>query len=406
MNFWNVVDWVSILGSIPVLTSWFMFDASVYAVNDAVTSVIQQGQMYDVDELNSLYSLVDDVNWNAKLQRYWFCMYPLIVMLRLFKSFHAQPRLALVTRTLVQCSVDVAHFGLVLSVISITYCVGGICLFGQDLDNYANFPRSLHSTFRMILGDTNWDDLAMVGEVPAGAYYWTFNVLLATIMLNMLLAIIMDTYSKVKDSIGDNAETLISQGHEIVNRYRLVKAGNLVRMSKVYEVFCQLATEKLKEENVAEYTNADGTVDWQQMQEDGKQQAETSTELLTFDHILKAVKGITPEQVKELMKGGKVQFEKVNPSSSDERSALDDITHDLNTLTAALKELEAHVQYIDPDQLDPNFLSEFGAPPGADLLPSLEDLAVMYKEGLVTRQEFDACKPLVLAHLGIDTVHV
>ena len=51
-------------------------------------------------------------------------------------------------------------------------------------------------------------------------------------MLNMLLAIIMDTYMQVKGRVG-HCETLWSQAKEIYRRYRQLKRGERVSLSHI-----------------------------------------------------------------------------------------------------------------------------------------------------------------------------
>jgi hypothetical protein len=43
-----------------------------------------------------------------------------------------------------------------------------------------------------------------VGRLEAGAWFWTFMVLLSFVLLNMLIAIVMDAYSEVKDAAKDS----------------------------------------------------------------------------------------------------------------------------------------------------------------------------------------------------------
>jgi len=54
-------------------------------------------------------------------------------------------------------------------------------------------------------------------------------------MLNMLLAIVMDIYTEVRGSIGDNAETLWSQAYEIWRRHRQKQRGERVSLMYILE---------------------------------------------------------------------------------------------------------------------------------------------------------------------------
>ena len=105
-------------------------------------------------------------------------------------------------------------------------------LFGQELEDFANIGRAFNTVFRIMLGDFDWDEMNDVGRLVAGIWFWTFTWLVVLVMLNMLLAIIMDVYTEVKGSMG-NAETLFSQTREIFSRWRDQRRGRRVSLEYV-----------------------------------------------------------------------------------------------------------------------------------------------------------------------------
>jgi len=75
-----------------------------------------------------------------------------------------------------------------------------------------------------------------VGRQQAGIWLWAFMWLLNLIMLNMLIALVMDVYAEVKGSIGSDSETLYSQSIEIVQRWRERRAGRLISLQAILAV--------------------------------------------------------------------------------------------------------------------------------------------------------------------------
>merc|ERR1719158_1398908 len=73
-------------------------------------------------------------------------------------------------------------------------------LWGQEQDDFTNFGRASNAVFRIMLGDYDWDELTRVGRQQAGLWFWAFTWLVNLIMLNMLLAIVMDVYAKAKSA--------------------------------------------------------------------------------------------------------------------------------------------------------------------------------------------------------------
>ena len=59
--------------------------------------------------------------------------YPLIIILRLFKAFAAQPRLAMVTKTLETAGQELVEFGLVFMSVFVTFTISGVGLFGREV---------------------------------------------------------------------------------------------------------------------------------------------------------------------------------------------------------------------------------------------------------------------------------
>mmetsp|Transcript_102691 Transcript_102691/g.320019 ORF Transcript_102691/g.320019 Transcript_102691/m.320019 type:complete len:429 (+) Transcript_102691:1296-2582(+) len=183
----------------------------------------------------------------VKMQKdFLFCVYiyPNIMMLRLFKSFAAQPRLAIVTATLQRASVDLLHFGLVFFSVFLCMLVNSMLFFGQDLENFSTFPRAFHSCFLAMFGDWDWDALKEIGYFKAQVWFWLFLVVNVLILMNMLLAIIMDAYTAEKVKAG-SAQSLWSQTWEMRRRRKEFKRKERVRLNDIWDVF-------LKEGNMDE----------------------------------------------------------------------------------------------------------------------------------------------------------
>ena len=86
-----------------------------------------------------------------------YAFIPIVLTLRFFKVFAAQPRLALVTSTLVESFGDVLHFAFVFVAIFLCFAASAMCLFGLYEEEYASFPRALAATFRVMESDESFD---------------------------------------------------------------------------------------------------------------------------------------------------------------------------------------------------------------------------------------------------------
>merc|ERR1719359_2288296 len=90
------------------------------------------------------------VHWVTFTQK-WLARYPLIIVFRLFKSFHAQPRLALVTMTLKSSFDDLFHFLIVFFSVMLGFVTSAATLFGREVDDLVTFTRGWIYCVRLIL---------------------------------------------------------------------------------------------------------------------------------------------------------------------------------------------------------------------------------------------------------------
>merc|ERR1719277_2932206 len=142
-----------------------------------------------------------------------------MIMLRLFKSFDAQARLAVVTNTLSMAAQDLIHFFVVFFGVFFCLCLSAVLFFGQDLFEFTTIFRAIHTCFRTMFGDWDWESMEQVRRSIAMVWFSIFMLLMVMILLNMLLAIIMENYMKVKQKISDPA-LAVPLGKQMQEMYR------------------------------------------------------------------------------------------------------------------------------------------------------------------------------------------
>merc|ERR1719191_646977 len=92
----------------------------------------------------------------------------------------------------------------------------------------------MNSCWRLLIGDYDWDELVGIGRLETSLWFWMFTILLQTIMLNMLLAVILDKYTDVKGNMG-SADTLMTQSAEIYHRWRDLRAGKILSLEGILQ---------------------------------------------------------------------------------------------------------------------------------------------------------------------------
>ena len=204
---WIAVDWVSIGVAIVVLMCFVTLQLELSGVNQASRVLTATGSNVGRDThvkmISYFFAKVDVMCSHKPNFRLTLCLYPMIVMLWLLKSFTAQPRLAVVTATLTTAEQDRGHFFIVFTSVYICVAVNRVPLFEQDRVDLPTFNRSFHTCFRAMFGDWNQDAMQEVGRILTGGWFWTFMSVMVVILLNMLLAILMDAHTEVKQNAGN-----------------------------------------------------------------------------------------------------------------------------------------------------------------------------------------------------------
>jgi hypothetical protein len=234
----NFVDWLSVISAMVLVAFWiqhqFMLETMRQLMREADYKI--PGSWSDDDKRTEYFDIVQLIVQRTIIFRTLLAVYPFVIVSRFFKAFSSQPRLAVVTRTITVASVDIIHFLVVFLLVLTVYASSAMILFGQEDAYFANFMRSFFSVFRILNGDFDWSQLHQVGRPQAYLWFLSFVILLNWIMLNMLLAIIMDVYTSVKGEIGPGAETLWSQSYEIYSRKKAVLSGEKVSLSAILTI--------------------------------------------------------------------------------------------------------------------------------------------------------------------------
>lgn len=241
IGFWNCVDWISIAIAAAITGLFVRLNLEIMSVNSsladfakaAVPSGSQRSHARDMEQIRSFYDKVENMTSAESMFRIWLCVYPVILMLRLFKSFAAQPRLAVVTNTFKTAWDDLVHFALVFFSVYLCMAVNAILFFGQDSVDFSTIDRAFHSCFMAMLGSWDWEEMKGIGLIRAFLWLFAFMLIMVMLLLNMLLAIIMESYSQVK-VLAENEPSLGMQIQNMIRRFQQNRRGERVRLKDIW----------------------------------------------------------------------------------------------------------------------------------------------------------------------------
>jgi|TARA_B110000208_G_scaffold147464_1_gene177923 hypothetical protein len=118
-------------------------------------------------------------------------------ILRLFKQLDFQEQFNIVTQTIILKFGALAHFAALFFSVFALFVVAGMLTFGSDLDEFSSFDKAFYSCYLMMMGDPDVPAAMRTLESSSQVvsfilYYYSFMAIVFFILLNVLLAIIVE----------------------------------------------------------------------------------------------------------------------------------------------------------------------------------------------------------------------
>jgi len=222
---WTILQALTIIGGVMVVAG-YMYE---FMLRDGVRTTFESvaaSQLQDVpaDTSNDGITLIEEAdNMNDYMANFRIVtgLYCLLCMVRFFTSFSAQPRLAVVTTTLEVSAFDIVHFLIVLAPTWLAYALAGCFIFGRRMEEFATLDASIGYCFKlMIEGEFDWPYYSQENTFTTMFWMWTFMVLLNLIMLNLVLAIILDVYGSIRRETGKSETAWLTLWRMLLQLYR------------------------------------------------------------------------------------------------------------------------------------------------------------------------------------------
>eukprot|EP00929_Paragymnodinium_shiwhaense_P090946 TRINITY_DN5101_c0_g1_i3.p1 TRINITY_DN5101_c0_g1~~TRINITY_DN5101_c0_g1_i3.p1 ORF type:complete len:857 (+),score=252.61 TRINITY_DN5101_c0_g1_i3:105-2675(+) len=270
-NGWTWVDIFCVLGGYVLMMTYLALFGGLSLVKDKAMDVrvndpLQPnvssyeypfaGRSYE-DYVMALHWEASDLSYNFMWGKILLCWYTVMIAVKFFQCFSAQPKLAVVTNTLVQAGTDVAHFLIVFIVIFFAFVISGMFMYGRRMWEFSSFTQSSITCFLMCLGEFDMNEYMEDMQYTGFLWFFLFQVLLILLMLNMLMAIIMDVYTEVKADAA-SATAIWDQGVEVIQdtigRLRGKKAGSASIISHISEL--QTKSGQVDEKDLIEHVGS------------------------------------------------------------------------------------------------------------------------------------------------------
>lgn len=220
-GFWNCVDWVNI--TLCLLTGIAWLDTITCMLDDSFNHLLSDFKI-NVDVMTLSSDNMEDITSQlTKLRiRYWMVQVTMavntaFVVAKFFKSFQSNARLRVVSTTFKKAFVDLVHFAIMFSTIFLPFVLIGHILFGSDIQEFASVTSAVNTGITCLMGDFAWyvDDSPtfFTSQLPSGmpkmvlmVWYVSFMFLVFLVLLNMLLAVILEHYTEVSGDVHFEAD--------------------------------------------------------------------------------------------------------------------------------------------------------------------------------------------------------
>lgn len=124
---------------------------------------------------------------------------------RLFKYCLFHRRLSTISSIVFNARNDLVYFFILFSLISLAFGVAGTMLFGSTNANFRTLGASVRTLLLVLLGEFDPTEYGAQPELPqlGLAFFWLYIIISFLLLLNVLLAVVIDAFILAKAEAGD-----------------------------------------------------------------------------------------------------------------------------------------------------------------------------------------------------------
>ncbi|KAF4654863.1 hypothetical protein FOL47_009714, partial [Perkinsus chesapeaki] len=224
-------------------------------------------------------------------------------------------------------------------------------LFGKRLEEWSTAGKAINTAFLFLMGDFSFKPMSEVAPISAAVWFWVFMILVFLVMLNMLLAIVMDTYTNVKEAAkaADSVplpEKLL-QSERWSWRRLLGLKGREDKSSPVTPRHAGLGRTRTKRFTLLLEALEPEAVDWRSQVEKSSTNVDLTDceeELVTLEQLMAI--GIPAEEGKALLHAANTVPFIVEEGSKVEEVTMDDLKAQLKNCQDGLDELKRSMKAL------------------------------------------------------------
>eukprot|EP01064_Diplonema_japonicum_P011224 TRINITY_DN1849_c0_g1_i3.p1 TRINITY_DN1849_c0_g1~~TRINITY_DN1849_c0_g1_i3.p1 ORF type:complete len:1183 (+),score=217.19 TRINITY_DN1849_c0_g1_i3:57-3605(+) len=183
-GFWVAFDFVNLS---LFITAWYF---TALSWDTQLKSVLQTSYYPDGYE---------EIAWQGQMGAFVSAGNGLFTFCRIFYFLQLHPQLNLLTKTVQKASSDLFGIVIIFIIVFIAFSLVAFVVYGLALEDFRDFPQTVISLCRMLLGDFDFKELLIERRIMTPIIFALYNALAVFILLNMVIAILDDAFGKVQE---------------------------------------------------------------------------------------------------------------------------------------------------------------------------------------------------------------
>lgn len=148
-----------------------------------------------------------------RLCSFW---YSVLLVLRYLRGFTGTPRMAILMQSVLAFSTVYFHYLVIFFLIFGTYALCGYYMFGERLVAWSTFGHCVSSLFQILCGQVDYDELHEIAPLSAAFWFISFLILVMQLLLGILTAAVLHTYSEVRGRLGEPGDSFLKQANNLL----------------------------------------------------------------------------------------------------------------------------------------------------------------------------------------------
>ena len=227
---WNIIDAARLSLQVAIAAIWVRIISHPQRLDLQLPLPADQ-QFVTLDGVGKLFHTYAQLNAFSVI----------VCLMTVFKHLNTSPKYGILVRTILKAAPELMTFLSIWVLTFLTFAVMGMLMFGTALPEWNSIWSACQTLFMMVTGEYGYEPLWGIDPTTAPIFYGLYLVLCFFLLVNILLAIMMDTYAGLQEMIAEDQErkadlTEVPLLTELFMQFR-VKAAKVIPALEPEQVF-------------------------------------------------------------------------------------------------------------------------------------------------------------------------